>query len=56
MLKTCDQCEREFFARESKVRFCCPECNRQWWVQRRSRAMAMLAQAEKAEAEKERAA
>jgi hypothetical protein len=47
--KFCANCDQPFTPREAKVRFCSPECNREWWVRRRSRAMALLAQAEQAE-------
>jgi predicted RNA-binding Zn-ribbon protein involved in translation (DUF1610 family) len=38
--KHCANCGQPFTPREAKVRFCCPECNREWWVAERSRAMA----------------
>jgi hypothetical protein len=46
--KVCDNCGAVFVPREAKVRFCSPDCNREWWVRRRSQAMALLAQAEQA--------
>jgi predicted RNA-binding Zn-ribbon protein involved in translation (DUF1610 family) len=42
--KHCDQCGKAFTPREAKVRFCTPQCNREWWVQERSRAMAAYRQ------------
>jgi predicted RNA-binding Zn-ribbon protein involved in translation (DUF1610 family) len=39
-MKTCEQCGEEFWPREAKVRFCCPECNQAWWSAERSRAWA----------------
>jgi hypothetical protein len=44
--RPCDNCGAAFVPREAKVRFCCADCNREWWVRRRSQAMALLAQRE----------
>jgi hypothetical protein len=53
MTKRCENCAREFYPRESKVRFCCYSCNQTWWGKHRrdthqawKRQQAARAQAE----------
>jgi hypothetical protein len=36
MTKRCENCAREFFPREAKVRFCAPGCNAEWWTRHRA--------------------
>jgi hypothetical protein len=47
--KTCEQCDRPFYPREAKQRFCCRLCSEAWWVAERSRAMALLRQQQQEE-------
>jgi hypothetical protein len=53
MTKRCDNCRREFFPRESKVRFCSPGCNQSWWTRHRVETHAAWKRQQAARAEHE---
>jgi predicted RNA-binding Zn-ribbon protein involved in translation (DUF1610 family) len=55
MIKQCENCAEAFVPREAKVRFCCPSCNQEWWVNRRAKAMAQLREREEQAQERRRA-
>ncbi|MHC2466706.1 hypothetical protein [Bradyrhizobium embrapense] len=47
----CDHCGAAFIPREAKVRFCSPQCNREWWSAERSKALAFYRQQQPQEEE-----
>jgi predicted RNA-binding Zn-ribbon protein involved in translation (DUF1610 family) len=51
MIKQCDNCGESFVPREAKVRFCCPSCNQEWWVNRRRQDRALALQYEREQEE-----